>query len=218
MNDQIQMLIAHQLAYTFLSKVFYEPPNRELIDTLAADNLFDAFPLETGQPEAETGLALLRDFCASWSADDLEALQHDYRRLFVGPGHLLAAPWESVYRGSDRLLFDTQTLLVRHEYQRFGMPIPNFHNEPEDHLGLEFRFIAHLCDLALGASERNQPQFIDAAIIEIQQFLRQHLLQWAPECLNLVIENARTDYYQGCSRLALGCLRYTTQIMQVVTA
>ena len=215
MDDQIQMLIAHHLAYNFLSKAFYELPNQEWIDTLAADDLFDAFPLENSQAEAETGLTLLRGFCESWSADNFEALQHDYRRLFIGPEHLLAAPWESVYRSPDHLLFDAQTLQVRHEYQRFGMPIPHLYNEPEDHLGLEFRFIAHLCDLGLGAIDRDQPQLLDAAIAEIHHFLTQHLLQWAPECLNLVLENARTDYYQGCAHLALGCLAYTNEVMLV---
>jgi anaerobic dimethyl sulfoxide reductase subunit C (anchor subunit) len=85
-------------------------------------------------------------------------------------------------------------------------------------LGLELRFIAHLCDLALGAVDRGQPQFIDAALSEIQNFLNQHLLKWAPECLNLVIENARTDYYRGCAHLALGCLAYTTEVTQVAMA
>ena len=218
MNDPVELLIAHELTYSFLSRVFYEPPSQELIDTLAADNLFDAFPLETDQSEAEIGLTLLRDFCTSWNADDLEALQQDYRRLFVGPDHLLAAPWESVYRSPDHLLFGPQTLEVRHEFQRFGMPIPKLGSEPEDHIGLEFRFIAHLCELGLTAIDRERPDVLNAATTEIRSFLSNHLLQWASQCLNLVIEYSQSDYYRGCAHLALGCLAHTDQAMELETA
>ncbi len=218
MYDRVEILIAHELAYSFLSRVFYEPPTKELIDTLAADELFDAFPLETDHAEVEIGLTLLRGFCAAWRADDLEALQHDYRRMFVGPGHLLAAPWESVYRSPDHLLFSPHTLQVRHEFQRFGMPIPQLGVEPDDHLGLELRFIAHLSELGLTAIDHDRPDVLDAAITEVRSFLRSHLLLWAPECLNLVIEKAESDYYRGCAHLALGCLAHTNQAMELETA
>lgn len=217
MDDRIQLLIAHQLAYSYLSRVFYEPPSRELIDTLASDDLFDAFPLETSQQEAETGLALLRGFCAGWTGDGIEALQQDYRSLFVGPGHLLAAPWESVYLTADHVLFGPQTLQVRREFQRFGMTIPHLSIEPDDHLGLELRFIAHLCEVGLQALDSNQPEQGTPLLSEIRRFLSQHLLKWAPECLSLVIENARSDYYRGCAHLTLGCLAHTSEVIPLVT-
>jgi TorA maturation chaperone TorD len=218
MPDRVELLIAHELAYSFLSRAFYESPSKELIDTLAADELFDAWPLETSHTEAETGLALLRNFCATWRSEDLGALEHDYLQLFVGPGHLQAAPWESVYRSPDHLLFSPDTLAVRHEFQRFGMPIPNLGSEPDDHLGLELRFIAHLSELGLTAIDHDRPDVLDVAITEIRSFLSDHLLQWAPECLNLVIEKAESDYYRGCAHLALGCLAHTNQAMELETA
>ena len=218
MQDWAEILIAHKLAYSFLSKVFYELPTQELIDTLAAEELFDDWPLETDQKEVEIGLSLLRGFCASWNADQLDMLQNDYRRMFVGPDHLLAAPWESVYRSADHLLFDVQTLQVRREYERFGMPIPHLHTEPDDHLGLELRFIDYLCGIGLGALERDQPDVLDIVTTEIRSFVDNHLLRWAPECLRLVIDNARSDYYRGCAHLALGCLAHTSEVMQLETA
>lgn len=217
MQDPVDTLIAHELAYSFLSKVFYEAPDKAFIDMLAADALFDSFPLEAEQPEAVTGLTLLQQFCTAWNGDNFEALQHDYRRLFVGPDRLLAAPWESVYRSPDHLLFDVQTIQVRRAYQRFGMPIPNLHSEPDDHLGLEFRFIAHLCASGLTALE-HQPDMLHTVYAEIERFLDDHLLQWAPECLNRVIEHAATDYYRGCAHLALGCLAHTKEVVQLETA
>ena len=147
MRDWAKILIAHDLDYKFLSCVFYAPPSKPLIDTLAAEAPFDAGPLETSQSEVETGLELLRSFCMSWHDDQLESLQHDYRRLFIGPGHLLAA-----------------------------------------------------------------------AITEIRTFMNEHLLQWTPDCLQLVIKHNRSDYYRGCAHLTLGCLAHTSKVIQLETA
>ena len=219
MRNWVETLIAHELAYSFLSKVFYEPPSTTLIDTLATEALFDAWPLETDQSEAQIGLRLLQQFCASWQHEaDLEALQQDYLRLFVGPGRLLAAPWESVYRSPDHLLFAEQTIQVRQAYQRFGMPIPHLHSEPEDHLGLELRFVAFLCALGLKAIDENQSAIVDAVLTEVRRFQSDHLLQWAPECLHRVIEKASSDYYRGCAHLTLGCLIHSNEVLGLETA
>ena len=218
MQNPTETLIAHHLAYTFLSKVFYEPPTRDWIDTLITEALFDDFPLESAHPEVETGLKLLRQFCASWHENDLEALQHDYRRLFVGPGRLLATPWESVYLSPDHLMFDVQTVQVRRAYQRYGMAIPNLNNEPDDHLGLELRFLAHLNALGLEALNRNQPELLEGVIEGMRSFMSVHLLKWAPRCLRLVIVNASSSYYVGCAHLALGTLIHTDELLQVEAA
>lgn len=218
MDDLLTTLIGHELAYSFLSRAFYAPPDKALIDTLAAEALFDAWPLETTQPEAAAGLTLLRQFCSAWSAAGLEALQNDYRRLFVGPDRLLAPPWESVYRSPDHLLFDMHTIQVRLIYQHFGMPIPQLYAEPDDHLGLELRFIAHLCAFGLSGLEEQAPERVEAATAGIRHFMSAHLSRWAPDCLNRVIENARTDYYRGCAQLALGCLRHTDEVFRLEPA
>lgn len=218
MPDLVETLVAHELAYSYLSRVFYEPPDKALMATLAADDLFHAWPIETDQPEVETGLALLQQFCASWREDDLEALQHDYRRLFVGPGRLLATPWESVYRSPEHLLFGIHTIQVRQSYERFGMATPHLHSEPDDHLGLELRFIAHLCAVGLGALERQDADTVNAAASELHRFLNTHLLRWSSECLRLVIENARSDYFRGCAHLTLGCLMHTDEVFRLETA
>ncbi|MBK8021224.1 MAG: molecular chaperone TorD family protein [Chloroflexi bacterium] len=217
MRDQIETLIAHDLAYTFLSKAFYEAPEKSFIDLLSAESLFDSWPLDSDLPEVDTGLTLLRNFCSSWDGSNFEALQHDHRRLFIGPGNMLAPPWESVYLSPDHVLFDVQTVEVRRVFQRFGMPIPHLYHEPEDHLGLELRFIAYLCASALASTDKQpepSPATVNVMVAEVRHFLDAHLLKWAPQCLKLVIDRATTDYYRGCAHLTLGCLAHTSALMQ----
>lgn len=207
--NKAEQLVAHHLAYSFLGKAFYEAPDAEFIDVLAQERLFDEWLLGSENDAARTGLDLLRSFCEQWDGTQLEALKQDYARLFIGPAALLAPPWESVYRSTDHLIFERQTLEVRHEFQRFGMPIPNLHVEPDDHLGLELRFIAYLCSMGISALEQDKAELLSQVEAEIQFFLQAHLLKWADLCLSRVIEHARTDYYRGVAYLAQGCLAQT---------
>ena len=210
MLDLAETLLAQHLGYSFLSKVFYEPPNTEFIQLLVDDALFDIWPIESDNPDMQAGLTELRAFCATWQPDDLAALKRDYARLFIGPERLLAPPWESVYRSDEHLLFERQTLEVRAEYQRFGMPIPKLNVEPDDHIGLEFRFVAYLCHLALEAVERDRQDIVNGLSDAVRGFLTEHLWTWAPDCLGRVESNSLTGYYRGAARLALGCMQVSS--------
>lgn len=209
MEISAETLIAHQLAYTYLGKAFYESPTLELIQAIVADNLFADWPLECANSEANAGLQQLVDFSAQWDDSQFGEVRRDYARLFIGPNRLLAPPWESVYRSSDHILFERQTLEVRRQYQRYQMPLQRTHVEPEDHIGLELRFVAHLSGLALFALERGDAALRSEAQNALAQFLSEHLLQWSPEFVERVLISANTAYYRGIAQLTLGCLYYT---------
>ena len=49
------------------------------------------------------------------------------------------------------MIFQEQTLHVRQWYSRFGLQVVKLHKEPDDHIGLELEFVAHLANLALQA-------------------------------------------------------------------
>ncbi|MEC9298561.1 MAG: hypothetical protein VYA38_04710, partial [Gemmatimonadota bacterium] len=44
---------------------------------------------------------------------------------------------------------------------------------------------------------------------------RDHLLVWAPRCLDLVGEHAETAYYRGVARLTLGTLSESAALCEV---
>lgn len=195
---------AFSLAYGFLSKAFYEPPTTELLHALVDDDLFADWPLPPSDEDTRHGLQLLQDYSHAWSELTEPDLEWDYTRLFIGPGHVLAPPWESVYLSREHLLFDQPTLEVRRLYAEYGLQAPRLNAEPDDHLGLELAFLVHLCSLGLAALHQGENP---AALIEAQhRFLGEHLLRWAPQCLELVIDNANTDYYRGIAYLTRGCL------------
>ena len=194
------------LAYHFLGRCFYEPPRAEWLAAFAGERLFEAWPFPSSDDRTAAGLALLTGFCRGWDPARLNALTWDFNRLFVGPGEMLAAPWESVYRSKTKLTFQESTLQVRELYERFGLQAPAIHREPDDHLGLELAFVATLSDLTAQAAAEGDATRLTMCFEAQKDLLRDHLLAWAPACLALVEQHAETDYYRGAALLALGSL------------
>ncbi len=194
------------LAYRFLGRCFHEPPNADWMAALARDRMFREWPFPSAEDDAVAGLALLTAFCESWEPAMLGRLTWDFNRLFVGPGEMRAAPWESVYRSKTKLTFQEPTLAVRALYERFGFVSPAIHREPDDHLALELDFLAALAGLAAEAAAHGNANRLAMCFETQQAFLEEHLLAWAPRCLALVVKHAETDYFRGAARLALGSL------------
>ncbi len=203
------VLTAHHLAYQFLGSVFSAPPTGELVRRLVDDDLFAEWPLPSEDLDVRTGLDLLRVHCRSPVATALAPLVVDYGQLFEVPGDRFVRPWESVYRSDEHLLLEREADEVAAAYRRFGMAVSSADHEPPDHIGLELRFVAHLCGLALAAFERGQDELVREVTRGMRRFLEDHLNRWAGECLGNVIANARTAYYRGAAHLARGCIRET---------
>ena len=185
----------------------YGPPGREARpDRTTGPRPLTRGPSSTPPEDAGRGLTLLRAFLSGWDESLLPGLVQDYHRLFIGLGDVLAPPWESVYLGADHLLFEAPTLAVRQFYARFGLQAPRLNNEPDDHLGLELGFVVHLCALALRVAEEDDTAALDRHLQALREFLRDHLLRWAPDCFARTLEHARTDYYRGVATLARGTL------------
>ncbi|MXY25352.1 MAG: molecular chaperone [Acidobacteria bacterium] len=199
------------VAYHFLGRCFYEEPRADWLAAFARDRLFEAWPFPSDDANTAGGLVLLAAFCERWDPAQLAALVWDFNRLFVGPGEMLAAPWESIYRSKKKLTFQESTLQVRALYERFGVEAPAVHREPDDHLGLELAFVATLSELAAQGDAAQLARCFEAQT----GFLRDHLLAWAPACLALVEKHAETDYYRGAARLALGSLSESARICKL---
>jgi TorA maturation chaperone TorD len=190
-------------AYGVLARILLAPADPELVDQLSAPGQLDEWPMARDEP-TRLGLRLLADsLAARESSDELEA---DYARLFVGPGTVLASPYESVHRTVDRLLFDLPTFQVRAAYQAFGLSAPRLNQEPDDHLGLELAFLAQLCLLTIEAIEQRDGAEVDRLRAAQRGFLDEHVLRFGPACFDAVAAHARTAFYRGFAALGAGLL------------
>src|ERR1700690_61067 len=155
-------LTGEALLYGLLGKVLYEEPDKNWLDSLISEDVFAEIPFGEGQPEVQQGLELLRRWTdensKGISEEEFKALKRDQLYLFIGTDHVLAPVWESVYFSEKRLVFQEQTLQVRDWYSRFGLQAERLNREPDDHIGLEMNFVAHLATMASQAAEAEDEQ------------------------------------------------------------
>lgn len=189
-------------AYAMLARLLGAPVDTELLEFLAQPGQLEEWPMERDVPTT-LGLDTLR---MSLGREDIDALAYDYQSLFVGPGRPHAVPYESVYRGKEGLLFEEPTFDVRRTYETFGLVAPELNREPDDHIALEFSFLAHLCLTALDALERADDLTVDQCLAAEQAFLVDHLLQWVPLVLDAMVVQAGSEFYRGVAQLARGVL------------
>lgn len=194
-----------------LSKALYIYPDKAWLQSLIDGDVFAEAPFGSGQADIDAGLALLQ----KWSAENrgqlsqavFDAVEANYMHLFVGLGRPLAPPWESFYLNKDHLLFQIETLQVRNWYRRFGLQVEHVYNEPDDHIGIEFSFLAHLAQLSLQAFEAgDQPRF-EKLLKAQREFIRTHLSRWVPSWSADVVANARTPFFIGLAQVAIGVLK-----------
>ena len=132
----------------------------------------------------EGALAAMKEGLAAGA--DHDDVVWEYRRLFVGPGHLPAPPWGSVYTDRECVVFGESTLALRAWMRAVGVERLADERTPEDHIGLMLALLSFL------AAERSEL---------VDDYLRDHLLTWAPHYLEALEEAAEQPFYAGLARL-----------------
>lgn len=208
--DTQAQLAGQVLVCNLLGKLFYEPPETAWLELLANEAVFDEIPFGAQQPEVAAGLGLLQQWAQAYRAGQaearLDALHADYTRLFVGPGQVTVPPWESAQVDDERLLFQDETLQVRGWYRRFGLQAERLHQEPDDHVGLELVFLAHLGQLALAAAAEGDRARLTELLAAERMFLQAHAQRWIPSFCAQVGEHAQTGFYRGVALVTAGVL------------
>lgn len=199
---------AYQALCSLCSWALLADPDRERLHALAQDRaMFAEPPFSQVVPEAAAELAeALAPFAAEdTAADAFAAVRRDRTYLFYMVGQSRTSPFESVYRTDDATMFGPTTLEVREVYRAHGLQFDRADSEPDDHVGLEFSFVAHLLEQAadeLEAGGTDNPK----ALADLAQFLSQHVLVFAPVYLENVQTRAKTAYYRAIAGVAHGVL------------
>jgi len=214
-QERLDLLITARLfAYSLLKRAFGESPSKEFLEVLMTQNLLNAFPFAEQNSQIRQGVELTSNYLKGpdvLSETSLMDLRSEYTRLFVGPGKMAAPPWESTYRGEGGSLFQSVTLEVRKEYQKFGLAVNRLNVDPDDYIGLELEFMHHLTERAIKAlSKGDDPEKI---FIGQRDFLANHLLKWAPSFCEDVYTHAQTNFYRGMAKLMAGFLEMDHSVL-----
>ena len=218
-TDWVTFFAGEAISAGLLGKILYTYPDMAWFQSLADEEVFTEAPIGNAQPDVQRGLALLQNWThtvrGGMSSEAFDELRADYTRLMFTGDHVLAPPWESVYFSEERMLFQEQTMQVRAWYRRFGVDAANHAHEPDDHIGLELAFVAHLAHLALVALEQNEPGDFEDVLAAQREFLSEHLLQWGGEWCDLVLIHASTDFFRGIALLTKGVFAEIAAILQI---
>lgn len=204
MNERVEENVVEMeewqaCVYLFIARLFRQAPDDDFLKAIAEERILDGLFVESDGNLFTLTNELISEVEAHKSDFSAYAaeLDGDYHKLFIGPGPLLAPPWESVYRSKERLVFGEQTLAVRECYQSFGLASKQQNKEPDDHIALELEFMAWLCNQSETAAQ--------------QQFLNNHILKWVPLFCSDVAKGADTSFYRIVAELTGAWVEATTK-------
>ncbi|BDY13812.1 TorD/DmsD family molecular chaperone [Hydrogenimonas cancrithermarum] len=193
MNDVLTKQLARVNLYALVSRIMMKEVDEEFLEKFEADEMIlSFFPNYQGweKPKELSHKNLLEQF-----------LNVDFTNLFVL--HLI--PYESFYFRDDQMLEtggDNPVVQIYNEYD-FRVQLDKARTVSPDHIGIELEFMYMLASSEYKALENKD---YDAAcqIARIQRdFLRDHLLQWAPMFLQNVKAEAGTPFYFDAASLTL---------------
>lgn len=212
-NNLTEPLTGQMLLFGLLGRVFYGYPDKQQgiwLQSLLDEDVFAETPFASEQTDVISGIETIQTWkhkCEGHISDTVfDALQQDYNMLFVGPNQLLAAPWGSIYLHEEALVLQKETLEVREWYRSFGLEAAKIYSEPDDHIGLELEFIAHLSRLALQAAEAGDEVELWRLLEEQYHFVVEQPGQWVIAWQMLVAEHGSTGFYRGAALMAVGAI------------
>lgn len=182
-------LTGEMLAPFFLQdpKLGTAGPSFQAVASLDAQAAAAEWPF-VDAPCALEALELMQKGLAGGVDDDL---MWEYRRLFVGPGHKAAPPWGSVYTDRECVIFGVSTLDLRQWMRERGIERRAAENDPDDHIGLMLELMTWIA--------LNRPDDLD-------DYLRLHLLTWAPHFLEYLEAQTTHLFYRGLAQLTRASL------------
>ena len=194
MNNIKGRLDQRQLVYSILA-LFYREELIKGLDILYSTNFLNQLSdFSNNTTLKSTTNKIINEIENNKKNNDyVKLLFDDYQRLFVGPDHILAPLWESVYSTKDKIIFDENELEVRKFYNKSGLDVKK--TEPADHISLELGFMARLC------AEESDYAAIENEELLLKQvdFLKKHLLKWTSSWVEKVNENASTEFWKNFS-------------------
>lgn len=209
MTGDRDLLAFRQEYYEFFVSLFSKEPSGELLldlsngireRTQAAGNLHALL----AQGWDEIG-RFLRETPSKQVA---EAAADEYTRLFIGPHAPEVNPYESFYvagRLLDRPLADLKIHL-----KRLGIEKQQGYSEPEDFLAFELEVMRWLIRKQTGAADSEE----EKRWLRLQaDFLKDHLLVWAPSCARDIEKARSASFYRGAATMLRGFLEVERTFM-----
>ena len=196
LEDMKELMINRAKLYSFFSRIYREEVDKELLDRLKVNSDLK----DIDDPEMVKRYSDLRKFLQNkeFTGEFLDDLAADYADLFLGIGKHPAHPYESVYRSEDHIVMREPRSEVLKIYSSEGLQKVDEFKEPEDHIAIEFEFMAYLCLKIKDTLDSNDKAGSLKLLKAQNDFLEKHLLSWIPSfCDDIVNGSAKYDFYKS---------------------
>jgi TorA maturation chaperone TorD len=172
--------IARANFYGLLARLFYAPPDRNLLDTLAG---------ATGIDAEEGGIAAAwQELVQNAGKADLEAVRDEYDTVFVGTGKAPVTLYAGAY--SIRYASEAPLALLRGDLAALGVARREAVSEPEDH-------IATLCD-----TMRHLIAVQNRALADQSRFFKRWIAPSFVQLCSAIEKAPQTSFYKPVARFA----------------
>jgi len=207
-QDLAGLASARRDLYRFLSSAFLDTPSPELLAHLYDDS-FQALLAEWFSP------AVVEDFQRVAEAMDAEGFSAsarlEFTNLFLVPGGQHIAPYESVFRDRREidgreiagLLMGQSAMDVQQWYRLAALEINEDFKELPDHIGLEFHYLACLCDREQAFGDAGEGAKQTRAREMERDFLKAHVLSWLGDLADQIRAKATLPLYPAIASLAV---------------
>lgn len=213
MSENILLMDNRASMYRLLGRIYKEEVDKELFNQLSTLN----FNNECDESELSEGYRQFEAFFQIQYLDALTDLAVDYARIFLGAGiadGIVPYPYESVYTSPERLVMQKARDEVLAMYREFGLDKDEKLNVPEDHLGLELEFMAHLCKESKQALQNEDYSKVETLLQTQALFLEKHLLNWiSPFCDDIMV-CSQSEFYKAVAKMTRGYLTLEQEILQ----
>lgn len=180
--------------YSLLRALYTYPLSDSLLEQIMALTLPPTSPLRDGLALMHAGLKPANGHPNGSLTGRTVALNVEMTRLLEGPGRTPAPPYASFYLHGGQLMGPSATE-ARRQYLTWQALPDSETRLPDDHLALEFGFLAYLGQLAL-ADEANGA----AALAASFDFLRQQMMPWLPQFCGALAKAADEPFFAGLAR------------------
>lgn len=207
MNEYVQMLENRSNMYRLLGRMYQSETDAGFLAGLAGME----FPEDSGDKSLDEGYAMLAKYVKAVTPENteqiIEDLAVDYARVFLGAGiaeGTVAYPYESVYTSPGHLVMQDAWEKVASIYSEHGLERIKDSDIHEDHIALEFEFMAFLGDCAIEAMRAGKNEEAAKIIAEQKAFFDEHIDKWIWKFTADMKACLSTDYYKALALITEG--------------
>lgn len=196
-NHELDQGIARENLCRLLAACYYQP-GPEFAEEKVFDSMLNAATRIS--PELAAHAQRLGD---DFSTAGHEALLLDYTRLFLGPNHIIAKPYGSIWLEGGNTVMGKSTMAVREMYREGGFDMREEFREAPDHIAVELEFL-YLLIFRENEAQRggDAAAYREKAALRAQ-FLSEHLGRWVGPFAAAIMDGAQSDYYRRIAELTL---------------